>query len=102
MWPGFEWLEVKGGCSTCVSFNAPIVVAEYLHMLLLWAYVGPPPFGVESYGIHVCANEWCINPKHLYWASNSSNRANTRESHTAVVAAAAGTRGGMLEWGLPP
>ena len=99
--PMSGYIRLKLGSVKAPGQSRATIVQEYLHGLLLWAYVGPPPSIQQCYAIHVCANEWCINPKHLYWASNSSNKSNTREAHTAVVTAAAGTRGGMAEWCLP-
>ena len=60
-------------------------VFEYLHRLVLWAYVGPPLVEVDEGGelswtrvdeavcMHLCDNACCACARHLYWGTRAAN-----------------------------
>lgn len=51
----------RGGNST----NHKGVLAEFLNTTI--------PSGGEGYKIHLCHNDKCSNPRHLYWGTNKEN-----------------------------
>jgi len=47
---------------------------------------GPAPAGMEA--AHSCGNKWCVNPKHVRWATKVENAADTILHGTRVYGAA--------------
>jgi hypothetical protein len=91
---------VASPTSSATQGRATAPVMELLHRLVLWAYVGPPPAcpsDQQMVACHVCGNPWCLNPKHLYWATKARNTMNNRDVHQAIVDEAASSRGGLVE-----
>lgn len=49
-------------------------IYEYAHRIVAWAMLGPPLEALQAPVVmHTCADETCLNPRHLVWGESAEN-----------------------------